>query len=303
MWTFYKVLIAYIITIGLWVFWVGGLMFMSNTASSEYKKLSEKNKNLQKEIDEIGNTTTSSLLSKLKYYEEYFKKKRSIYALEIWGMIEYVIPSNNFIKSVSIGNDGNASVGFWYSQPDITTFIKIYKNLTQLKKMDLIKSYNITEISREWKGLVGNDAKFYKMNITINPKLTEDNTNMIEFLKKMDVYYSSIYNWPLRKVECVEYVNEEDGLTYCKSIDDLNKEALDEEARLKQIREDEEKTLKQQKQEIKEKKELENEKIEELEKQELEKEKLKSKENESTDKKVDDKENKNETTTEETKTE
>ena len=161
---------------------------MSNTASSEYKKLSEKNKNLQKEIDEIGNTTTSSLLSKLKYYEEYFKKKRSIYALEIWGMIEYVIPSNNFIKSVSIGNDGNASVGFWYSQPDITTLIKIYKNLTQLKKMDLIKSYNITEISREWKGLVGNDAKFYKMNITINPNLTEDNTNMIEFLKKMDVY-------------------------------------------------------------------------------------------------------------------
>ena len=276
---------------------------MSNTASSEYKKLSEKNKNLQKEIDEIGNTTTSSLLSKLKYYEEYFKKKRSIYALEIWGMIEYVIPSNNFIKSVSIGNDGNASVGFWYSQPDITTLIKIYKNLTQLKKMDLIKSYNITEISREWKGLVGNDAKFYKMNITINPNLTEDNTNMIEFLKKMDVYYSSIYNWPLRKVECVEYVNEEDGLTYCKSIDDLNKEALDEEARLKQIREDEEKTLKQQKQEIKEKKELENEKIEELEKQELEKEKLKSKENESTDKKVDDKENKNETKTEETATE
>lgn len=278
-------------------------MFMSNTASSEYKKLSEKNKNLQKEIDEIGNTTTSSLLSKLKYYEEYFKKKRSIYALEIWGMIEYVIPSNNFIKSVSIGNDGNASVGFWYSQPDITTLIKIYKNLTQLKKMDLIKSYNITEISREWKGLVGNDAKFYKMNITINPNLTEDNTNMIEFLKKMDVYYSSIYNWPLRKVECVEYVNEEDGLTYCKSIDDLNKEALDEEARLKQIREDEEKTLKQQKQEIKEKKELENEKIEELEKQELEKEKLKSKENETTDKKVDDKENKNETKTEETATE
>lgn len=277
-------------------------MFMSNTASSEYKKLSEKNKNLQKEIDEIGNTT-SSLLSKLKYYEEYFKKKRSIYALEIWGMIEYVIPSNNFIKSVSIGNDGNASVGFWYSQPDITTLIKIYKNLTQLKKMDLIKSYNITEISREWKGLVGNDAKFYKMNITINPNLTEDNTNMIEFLKKMDVYYSSIYNWPLRKVECVEYVNEEDGLTYCKSIDDLNKEALDEEARLKQIREDEEKTLKQQKQEIKEKKELENEKIEELEKQELEKEKLKSKENETTDKKVDDKENKNETKTEETATE
>ena len=303
MWTFYKVLIAYIITIGLWIFWVGGLMFMSNTASSEYKKLSEKNKNLQKEIDEIGNTTTSSLLSKLKYYEEYFKKKRSIYALEIWGMIEYVIPSNNFIKSVSIGNDGNASVGFWYSQPDITTLIKIYKNLTQLKKMDLIKSYNITEISREWKGLVGNDAKFYKMNITINPNLTEDNTNMIEFLKKMDVYYSSIYNWPLRKVECVEYVNEEDGLTYCKSIDDLNKEALDEEARLKQIREDEEKTLKQQKQEIKEKKELENEKIEELEKQELEKEKLKSKENETTDKKVDDKENKNETKTEETATE
>ena len=302
MWTFYKVLIAYIITIGLWIFWVGGLMFMSNTASSEYKKLSEKNKNLQKEIDEIGNTT-SSLLSKLKYYEEYFKKKRSIYALEIWGMIEYVIPSNNFIKSVSIGNDGNASVGFWYSQPDITTLIKIYKNLTQLKKMDLIKSYNITEISREWKGLVGNDAKFYKMNITINPNLTEDNTNMIEFLKKMDVYYSSIYNWPLRKVECVEYVNEEDGLTYCKSIDDLNKEALDEEARLKQIREDEEKTLKQQKQEIKEKKELENEKIEELEKQELEKEKLKSKENETTDKKVDDKENKNETKTEETATE
>ena len=46
---------------------------MSNTASSEYKKLSEKNKNLQKEIDEIGNTTTSSLLSKLKYYEEYFR--------------------------------------------------------------------------------------------------------------------------------------------------------------------------------------------------------------------------------------
>ena len=300
MWTFYKVLIAYIITIGLWVFWVGGLMFMSNTASSEYKKLSEKNKNLQKEIDEIGNTTTSSLLSKLKYYEEYFKKKRSIYALEIWGMIEYVIPSNNFIKSVSIGNDGNASVGFWYSQPDITTLIKIYKNLTQLKKMDLIKSYNITEISREWKGLVGNDAKFYKMNITINPNLTEDNTNMIEFLKKMDVYYSSIYNWPLRKVECVEYVNEEDGLTYCKSIDDLNKEALDEEARLKQIREDEEKTLKQQKQEIKEKKELENEKIEELEKQELEKEKMKSKENETNEKK---KEDKNETTTEETKTE
>ena len=299
MWTFYKVLIAYIITIGLWVFWVGGLMFMSNTASSEYKKLSEKNKNLQKEIDEIGNTTTSSLLSKLKYYEEYFKKKRSIYALEIWGMIEYVIPSNNFIKSVSIGNDGNASVGFWYSQPDITTLIKIYKNLTQLKKMDLIKSYNITEISREWKGLVGNDAKFYKMNITINPNLTEDNTNMIEFLKKMDVYYSSIYNWPLRKVECVEYVNEEDGLTYCKSIDDLNKEALDEEARLKQIREDEEKTLKQQKQEIKEKKELENEKIEELEKQELEKEKLKSKENEITEKKTEDKEDKNETTTEE----
>lgn len=274
---------------------------MSNTASSEYKKLSEKNKNLQKEIDEIGNTTTSSLLSKLKYYEEYFKKKRSIYALEIWGMIEYVIPSNNFIKSVSIGNDGNASVGFWYSQPDITTLIKIYKNLTQLKKMDLIKSYNITEISREWKGLVGNDAKFYKMNITINPNLTEDNTNMIEFLKKMDVYYSSIYNWPLRKVECVEYVNEEDGLTYCKSIDDLNKEALDEEARLKQIREDEEKTLKQQKQEIKEKKELENEKIEELEKQELEKEKMKSKENESTDKKVDDKEDENKT--EENKTE
>ena len=297
MWTFYKVLIAYIITIGLWVFWVGGLMFMSNTASSEYKKLSEKNKNLQKEIDEIGNTTTSSLLSKLKYYEEYFKKKRSIYALEIWGMIEYVIPSNNFIKSVSIGNDGNASVGFWYSQPDITTLIKIYKNLTQLKKMDLIKSYNITEISREWKGLVGNDAKFYKMNITINPNLTEDNTNMIEFLKKMDVYYSSIYNWPLRKVECVEYVNEEDGLTYCKSIDDLNKEALDEEARLKQIREDEEKTLKQQKQEIKEKKELENEKIEELEKQELEKEKLKSKETESTKKKTEEKEDKNETTT------
>ena len=303
MWTFYKVLIAYIITIGLWVFWVGGLMFMSNTASSEYKKLSEKNKNLQKEIDEIGNTTTSSLLSKLKYYEEYFKKKRSIYALEIWGMIEYVIPSNNFIKSVSIGNDGNASVGFWYSQPDITTLIKIYKNLTQLKKMDLIKSYNITEISREWKGLVGNDAKFYKMNITINPNLTEDNTNMIEFLKKMDVYYSSIYNWPLRKVECVEYVNEEDGLTYCKSIDDLNKEALDEETRLKQIREDEEKTLKQQKQEIKEKKELENEKIEELEKQELEKEKLKSKENETTEKKTEDKEDKNETTTEETTTE
>lgn len=303
MWTFYKVLIAYIITIGLWVFWVGGLMFMSNTASSEYKKLSEKNKNLQKEIDEIGNTTTSSLLSKLKYYEEYFKKKRSIYALEIWGMIEYVIPSNNFIKSVSIGNDGNASVGFWYSQPDITTLIKIYKNLTQLKKMDLIKSYNITEISREWKGLVGNDAKFYKMNITINPNLTEDNTNMIEFLKKMDVYYSSIYNWPLRKVECVEYVNEEDGLTYCKSIDDLNKEALDEEARLKQIREDEEKTLKQQKQEIKEKKELENEKIEELEKQELEKEKLKSKETESTEKKTEEKEDKNETTTEETTTE
>ena len=298
MWTFYKVLIAYIITIGLWVFWVGGLMFMSNTASSEYKKLSEKNKNLQKEIDEIGNTTTSSLLSKLKYYEEYFKKKRSIYALEIWGMIEYVIPSNNFIKSVSIGNDGNASVGFWYSQPDITTLIKIYKNLTQLKKMDLIKSYNITEISREWKGLVGNDAKFYKMNITINPNLTEDNTNMIEFLKKMDVYYSSIYNWPLRKVECVEYVNEEDGLTYCKSIDDLNKEALDEEARLKQIREDEEKTLKQQKQEIKEKKELENEKIEELEKQELEKEKLKSKENKTTEKKTEEKEDKNETTTE-----
>lgn len=276
---------------------------MSNTASSEYKKLSEKNKNLQKEIDEIGNTTTSSLLSKLKYYEEYFKKKRSIYALEIWGMIEYVIPSNNFIKSVSIGNDSNASVGFWYSQPDITTLIKIYKNLTQLKKMDLIKSYNITEISREWKGLVGNDAKFYKMNITINPNLTEDNTNMIEFLKKMDVYYSSIYNWPLRKVECVEYVNEEDGLTYCKSIDDLNKEALDEEARLKQIREDEEKTLKQQKQEIKEKKELENEKIEELEKQELEKEKLKSKEKETTEKKTEDKEDKNETTTEETKTE
>ena len=165
--------------------------------------------------------------------------------------------------------------------------------------MDLIKSYNITEISREWKGLVGNDAKFYKMNITINPNLTEDNTNMIEFLKKMDVYYSSIYNWPLRKVECVEYVNEEDGLTYCKSIDDLNKEALDEEARLKQIREDEEKTLKQQKQEIKEKKELENEKIEELEKQELEKEKLKSKENEITEKKTEDKEDKNDTTTEE----
>lgn len=271
-WTTLKIIISYIIVLVLWIFGLVGLKVMSVSAENEHKDLQNKANTLKSQIDEVANSSSASLLSKVKYYEEYFNKKRSIYILEIWWMIEYILPTNNFVQQVTYSNDAQ-TIQLSFAQSDIASLIKIYNNLEELKSRGLIVSYNMDS----WLNLEGaetlldNKYKLYTMEIQINPQLLEDNSIMIDFLKRMDKYYASIYNWPLKKVECIEYVNETDWETYCKDIDQIIKDNQEEQEKLNQLKEEEEKINKEKQQEIKKKEKEDNEKAEALIKEEEEK--------------------------------
>lgn len=78
----------------------------------------------------------------------------------------------------------------------------------------------------------------------------------------------------MKKVECEEYVNENDGETYCKELNESSQETLKEALETETLREEQEKILKEEKETIKEKKEEANKKAEELQKED---EKLKEK--------------------------
>lgn len=272
-WTTIKVIISYILVLTLWIGSLVTLKVMWVSKENEHKDLQSKAGQLRQEIDTIGNATSSGLLSKLKFYEDYFQKKRSIYILEIWGMVEYILPANNFIDNVSFGTDAQ-SITFDFHQNDVTSLIKIYRNLNEMKNRGLITEYTLNEISVEnTETLLDNKFKLYTLNISFSPNILEDNSIMIDFLKKMDKYYASIYNWPLKKVECLEYLNEEDWQTYCKDIDQINKDAQLEAEKLEQLRLEEEKLEKEKQKEIKKKQKEDNERAEKLQKEQEKKQK------------------------------
>ena len=268
-----KVIVAYVVVLGLCVLALWGMFFLKEQAHWEYESLKTKAEQLSKEIDTIGDSS-KALNSKLNFYEEYFKKKRSIYVLEIWGIVEYILPSNNFIDSVTM-NTSAQTISLKFAQSEISSLLKVYRNLNELKNRGLISDYTLSNFALQGgETLLDSKYKLYTLSITFNPNIFEDNSVMIDFLRRMDKYYNSIYSWPLKKVECEEYVNENDGETYCKELNESSQETLKEALETETLREEQEKILKEEKETIKEKKEEANKKAEELQKKD---EKLKEK--------------------------
>lgn len=258
-----KVIVAYISVLGLGAAALWGMWFLGHQAHWEYEKLKAKATTLNKEIDAIGDTS-NALNSKLSFYEDYFKKKRSIYVLEIWGIVEYILPSNNFVQSVSMQND-SPTISLNFAQSEIDSLLKVYRNLNELKDRGLISEYTIGSIDLEGgETLLDSKYKLYKLSITFNPNIFEDNSIMIDFLRRMDKYYNSIYSWPLKKVECEEYVSEEDGETYCKEINESSQESLKEAIETETLREEEEKALSEKQATVTKKKEEANKVAEQL---------------------------------------
>lgn len=268
-----KVIIAYVVVLWLCVSALWGMFFLKEQTHNEYVSLKTKTEQLNKEIDAIGDSTTA-LNSKLKFYEEYFQKKRSIYVLEIWGIVEYILPSNNFIESVSM-NTSAQTISLRFAQSEISSLLKVYRNLNELKNRGLISDYTLSNFSlKGGETLLDSKYKLYELNITFTPNIFEDNSVMIDFLRRMDKYYNSIYSWPLKRVDCEEYVNENDWETYCKELNESSQENLKEALETETLREEQEKILNEEKEKIKEKKEEANKKAEELQKED---EKLKEK--------------------------
>lgn len=268
-----KVIVAYVVVLGLCVLALWGMFFLKEQVHWEYESLKTKAEQLSKEIDTIGDSS-KALNSKLNFYEEYFKKKRSIYVLEIWGIVEYILPSNNFIDSVTM-NTSAQTISLKFAQSEISSLLKVYRNLNELKNRGLISDYTLSNFALQGgETLLDSKYKLYTLSITFNPNIFEDNSVMIDFLRRMDKYYNSIYSWPLKKVECEEYVNENDGETYCKELNESSQETLKEALETETLREEQEKILKEEKETIKEKKEEANKKAEELQKED---EKLKEK--------------------------
>lgn len=261
-----KTIVAYVVVLWIGILSLLWMFFLKEKAHWEYSTLKSKAEQLNKEIDSIWDTS-NALNSKLNFYEEYFKKKRSIYILEIWGIVEYILPSNNFIESVSM-NTSAQTISLKFAQSEITSLLKVYRNLNELKNRWLISDYTLSNFALQGgETLLDSKYKLYTLSITFNPNIFEDNSVMIDFLRRMDKYYNSIYSWPLKKVECEEYVNENDGETYCKELNESSQETLKEALETETLRAEQEKILKEEKETIKEKKEEANKKAEELQKE------------------------------------
>lgn len=204
-----------------WYLWFN--LTLWKNIEKKYNEQVFSNDTLKKEIDSIWNTTSKELNDKLTFYENYFKSKSEMYILEIFWLIEYALPDNNFVQSLTLNKD-SSSISLDFQSPNIEDLIKLYRNLNKIKEMWLITEYSLREIKLKWEEwLKSTEIKKYTLEISLSPNVTSWNESIIEFLKKYDSYYRWIYSTTLKKIYCELYTTE-DWKELCKTEEMLEKE-------------------------------------------------------------------------------
>ncbi len=210
----------------------------------EHQSKITSNNTLNMEIDSIWNATSQELNDRLDFFEDYFQKKSEMYILEIFWLIEYALPDNNFVTSLSL-NRNETQLSLTFSSPDIEDLLKLYRNLEKVKEMWIITEYSLDEIhldSDEW--LKSTEIKKYALNIWLKPNVTWWNEQIIEFLKKYDSYYRWIYTWSLKKIYCELYTTES-WQQACKSEEQLALEKDNEDSIVWKLNNEEEVDVKE----------------------------------------------------------
>lgn len=214
-------------TIIFWWFFYFNKWFLPKVLQN-YEDQVSKNTQLSSEIDQIWNATSKELNDRLSFYEDYFQKKSEMFILEIFWLIEYALPDNNFVQNLSLSK-AESEISLTFSSPDIEDLLKLYRNLEKVKEMWIITDYSMTEILLEWEEwLKSTEMKKYTLNIWLSPNVTSWNEQIIEFLKKYDPYYRWIYTTTLKKIYCDLYTTDS-WKELCKTDEMIEKEKKEEE--------------------------------------------------------------------------
>lgn len=212
----------------LWWWFIFFNQFVLNSTVQKYEDQKKSNNELNNEIDQIWNATSKELNERLTFYEDYFQKKSEMFILEIFWLIEYSLPDNNFVQSISLSkNESEISLDF--SSPNIEDLLKLYRNLEKVKELWIITEYSLETIELDWEEwLKSTEMKKYRLNIWLSPNVTSWNEQIIEFLKKYDPYYRWIYTTTLKKIYCDLYTND-DWKEFCKTDEMIAKEKKENE--------------------------------------------------------------------------
>ncbi len=219
-----KYFLLFLGAIGWWLFAIYSTVLSFNYLQEKSNaELETSNTALKNEINELSAWSVDKINQALSFYKEYFQKRSEIYILDIFWLLEYVIPDNNFVQSLSLTKN-SITITLSFQAKTVQSLIKLYYNLEQIKSKNLIEKYSISDISlnqREW--LKSAEQKTYKIDIWINPNV--DRKIIVEFLKTQDSSYRKIYDNYLNEV-IYSWEKMTDKINIQQAIENVNTQNL-----------------------------------------------------------------------------